>query len=262
MVGHIEECKFPVRSQQHVTEDTSLSILRDILPSQWIVRPGEKDYGLDGEIEIIFDDGLVKGNVFRFQAKGHDKVNLARACISEKIEISTIHYWLEFPLPIILFVVDIGKRSIFWLDVKGYIKQTCSKTGSKLRSQKTINLVIPKSNILPDTLQDLVKIVLSYKEMIANLQENLEKLENLKEQEEGMVVAEFIGYFILIKLFNGDLDAYETYLREKGSDKQIIDDFPFLVWLKERAKEDSDLINRIRRMVEETDLHLADGQSQ
>lgn len=221
MNDNIEGCKFPIRSQQHVAEDASLSILRDILPSRWIVRPGEKDYGLDGEIEIVFDDGLVKGNVFRFQAKGHDKISSARGYISEQIDISTIHYWLEFPLPIILFVVDIGKRAIFWLDVKGYLKQTCSKKDSKLRSQKTINLVIPKSNILPDTLQNLVKIVLSYKEMIADLQENLEKLENLKEHEEDIVVADFIGYHILIKLFNGDLDAYETYLREKGSDEQI-----------------------------------------
>lgn len=259
MDDHIEDYKFPVRSQQHITEDISLSILRDILPSQWIVRPGEKDYGLDGEIEIIFDDGLVKGNVFRFQAKGHDKVSSARDYISEQIDISTIHYWLEFPLPIILFVVDIDKRAIFWLDVKGYLKQTCSKTDSKLRRQKTLNLVISKSNILPDTLQDLVKIVLSYKEMIAKLQENLEKLENLKEQEGDMVVADFIGYHILIKLFNGDLDAYETYLREKGSDEQIINDFPFLVWLKERVKGDSDLMNRIKRMVEETDGSLAEG---
>jgi hypothetical protein len=241
--------KFPIRSHQHVTEDVSLSILRDILPRQWIMRPGEKDYGLDGEIEIIFEDCLVKGNVFRFQAKGHDKVSSTRDCISEQIDISTIHYWLEFPLPVILFVIDISQRVIYWLDVKDYIKQTSSKTDSKLRSQKTLNLIIPKSNILPDTLQDIVGIVLSHKEMIADFQ----------KQEENGVIADFIGYHILVQLFDGDLDAYETYLREKGSDRQIIEDFPFLVWLKERVKEDSDLMNRIKRMVDETKGPLADG---
>ena len=66
--------QFPIRAQSHVIEHTSLIILQDQLPRLWIVRTDIEDYGLDGEIEIVSKDGIVKGDIFKFQIKGHRKV--------------------------------------------------------------------------------------------------------------------------------------------------------------------------------------------
>jgi hypothetical protein len=252
----MEDCnskrRFPIRTPQHVTEDTSLSILRDCLPNQWIVRTEVKDYGLDGEIEIVSDDGFVKGDVFKFQAKGHKNIS-QQENIYQQIDMSTVNYWLEFPLPIILFIIDTEQRCVYWLDAKDYIKRNYSTTKSKLRSQKTITFAIPKSNVIPNTIQDIAHIAVLHKENIANFENNLAKLEMLEKHEEEETVADFIRYHILVQLFNCEIEAYETYLRQKGTDEQIISDFPFLVWLKESVKNDRDLMNRIKRLVEESD---------
>jgi hypothetical protein len=122
-----------------------------------------------------------------------------------------------------------------------------------------MNFIIPKTNILPNTIQDIVNIAELHKEIITKFEKNLARLEILEKHEMDETVADFIGYHILIKLFNGDIDAYETYLRQKGTDEQIIGDFPFLVWLKDSVKKDPDLMNRIKRLVEETDGFLTDG---
>lgn len=250
--------RFPIRSQQHITEDVSLTLLRKCLPNQWIVRIETKDYGLDGEIEIVSNDVLVKGDVFKFQAKGHDKIISTRGYISEQIDISTVNYWLEFPLPIILFVIDTDQKCIYWLDVKDFLKRNYSTAESKLRSQKTINFIMPKSSVLPITIKDIVKIVELHKEKLSKYESNFARLEILKKHDKEEIAADFIRHHILIKLFNADIDAYETYLRQKGTDEQIVSDFPFLVWLKESVKKDPDLMNRIKRMVEDTDGFLPD----
>ena len=50
------------------------------------------------------------------------------------------------------------------------------------------------------------------------------------------------------------IDAWERYLRDAGSVQQLLDDFPFVVWLKKQLEEDPDLVNRIRRLVQDTTL--------
>ena len=73
-----------------------------------------------------------------------------------------------------------------------------------------------------------------------------------REAEEEMVVADFIGYHIFIHLFNGDIDAWEKYLRDNGGVEQLLKDYPFVIWLKQQLQEDKDLTNRIKNLVRDT----------
>lgn len=238
--------RLPIRAKSHVIEHTSIIILQDRLPRRWIVRTSGADYGLDGEIEIVSRDCVVKGDIFKFQIKGHRKVHPKKQHIIQRVNVSTINYWLEVPLPVILFVVDIDRSIVYWVDVKGYIRDTLSVVRPNWRHQKTTQVKIPIENRLPDSLQEIKELVLSYKERLKSYQIAFEKL------EDGIVVADFIGYHILIHLFDGDIDAWEEYLRQEGIDRQLLDDFPFVVWLKDQLKKDKDLINRIRRLVRNT----------
>jgi len=229
-----------------VIEHASLTILRDQLPRHWIVRTNGADYGLDGEIEIVSKDGVVKGDIFKFQIKGHGKVHPKEQHIIQRVNVSTVNYWLEVPLPVILFVVDIDGSIVYWVDVKTYIRDTLSVVRPNWRHQKTTQVKIPIENRLPDSVQGIEELVLAYKERLKSYQIALEEL------EEETVVADFMGYHVFIHLFDGDIDAWERYLRYEASDEQLLDDLPFVVWLKNQLKQDKDLINRIRRLVRDT----------
>jgi len=78
------------------------------------------------------------------------------------------------------------------------------------------------------------------------------------DQEELNLKADFVGYHIFIKLFDGDIDKWKKHLKEKGSMSQVIDDYQFILWLEEKLKKDPGLLDRIKVMVNESDLEEGD----
>jgi len=267
---------FPIRAISHTTEQASLVILQDQLPDDWIVRIDRIDYGIDGEIEVVGKDRIVAGNIVKFQIKGHRKLRFRAQNVVQRVSVSSINYWLEIPLPVILFVVDVGQRIVYWIDAKRYIRDKLSLAGLDWRQQKTTQIVIPTRNRLPTSLERIAQLALSHKEQLKAYQVTLQELERAAKQrkircradiilseyaqnvmaqrkaEEEIDAADFVGYHIFIYLFNGDIDAWEKYLRENGSVEQLLNDYPFVIWLKQQLQEDKDLINRIRNLVRDT----------
>ena len=60
-----------------------------------------------------------------------------------------------------------------------------------------------------------------------------------------------MGYILLIRLFEGDVDKWIQWLRENGSEDQLTHDLPFVVWVKRQSQGDAGFIDRVRQMVEE-----------
>lgn len=270
------ESHFPMRASSHTAEQASLVILQDQLPDDWIVRIDRIDYGIDGEIEVVGKNRIVEGNIVKFQLKGHRKLQFRAQNVVQRVRVSSINYWLEIPLPVILFVVDIGQRIVYWIDVKSYIRDKLSFARPDWRQQRTTQIVIPTRNRLPTSLERIAQLALSHKEQLKAYQVTLQELERAAKQrkircradiilseyaqnvmaqkkaEEEMAAADFIGYHIFIHLFNGDVDAWEKYLRENGNVEQLLNDYPFVIWLKQQLQEDEDLVNRIRNLVRDT----------
>ena len=71
------------------------------------------------------------------------------------------------------------------------------------------------------------------------------------EEKEGTLKADFIGYHVLIHVFDGDPDKMLKFIRKKGSEDQL-KDIPFVLWVKSQLFEDPGLIDRIRAMVKES----------
>jgi hypothetical protein len=67
------------------------------------------------------------------------------------------------------------------------------------------------------------------------------------------VVAEFLRYHVLIRVFDGDPDAWLAQLRQRGDD---IDDeggdLRFVRWVRSRLRQDPSLLISIRKMVDAT----------
>ena len=51
----------PKRPKQHQVEDLSINALKSVLPREWVYREKDKDYGIDGEIEIFDENGYATG---------------------------------------------------------------------------------------------------------------------------------------------------------------------------------------------------------
>jgi hypothetical protein len=66
---------------------------------------------------------------------------------------------------------------------------------------------------------------------------------------DGSAVAEFLRFHVLVRVFDGDPDAWLAKLREREDDSA---DVRFLRWIRSRLRQDPALIAEIRRMVDAT----------
>jgi len=66
---------------------------------------------------------------------------------------------------------------------------------------------------------------------------------------DGSAVAEFLRFHVLVRVFDGDPDAWLAKLREREDDSA---DVRFLRWIRSRLRQDPALIGEIRRMVDAT----------
>jgi len=62
-------------------------------------------------------------------------------------------------------------------------------------------------------------------------------------------VAQFIRYHVLIRVYDGDPDAWLTQLQARGGDEG---DIRFARWVRSRMRKDPTLLVTIRRMVDAT----------
>jgi hypothetical protein len=63
------------------------------------------------------------------------------------------------------------------------------------------------------------------------------------------IVAEFLRFHVLVRVFDGDPDAWLAQLRDQGDDGA---DMRFVRWIRSRLRQDPTLLSEIRRMVDAT----------
>ena len=73
---------------------------------------------------------------------------------------------------------------------------------------------------------------------------------------DGSAVAEFLRFHVLVRVFDGDPDAWLARLHEREDDSA---DVRFLRWIRSRLRQDPALIGEIRRMVDATPFWRAAG---
>lgn len=103
----------PQRPRAHELEEESRQALRRVLPSAWVVRPIEDDYGIDREVEI-FQDGRATGLTFKVQLKASERA--AAAGPTRTVQWDRLDYWnsLDVPVLIVYFVAASGRTYGRW----------------------------------------------------------------------------------------------------------------------------------------------------
>jgi hypothetical protein len=66
---------------------------------------------------------------------------------------------------------------------------------------------------------------------------------------DGFVIAEFLRFHVLVRVYDGDPDAWLAQLHDHADDSA---DVRFLRWIRSRLRQDPALMGEIRRMVDAT----------
>lgn len=111
--------QFPQLSHAQAIGREAEKVFESLLSSRlWVDSkiPQESDFGLDYRVEAV-SDGKLKGCEFYVQLKGMETIE-KRSTISVPLSTSTLRYWRNKLLPILIVVADCRKRVAYfeWFD--------------------------------------------------------------------------------------------------------------------------------------------------
>lgn len=139
--------QLPIRAHQHIEETNSFKLFSQVISDEWIVREiTERDYGIDCYLEIC-ENGFVTGKMIMIQLKSSDTIKMRRegTFVSYNgLEPASFNYWNNMLVPVVFVYIDLDKATIFYSNVKEYIRENFSK----FISENLKTLRIPVSNVL------------------------------------------------------------------------------------------------------------------
>jgi len=100
-----------MRPIQHQNADRAVTTFQRILPMPWVFREKNRDYGIDGEVELFDDSGNPLGLSFLVQIKGKQVVSSANRFVS--LTWKTYSYLKKLQLPVLIVLCDVSKDVVF-----------------------------------------------------------------------------------------------------------------------------------------------------
>lgn len=89
------------RIKQHQLEDLSRNKFALSIPQRWVFRDKDKDYGIDGEVEIFNSNGKATGLVFWVQLKATSSEQ-SRTIRGFDLSLETIKYYKRLEIPVLV----------------------------------------------------------------------------------------------------------------------------------------------------------------
>ncbi len=122
--------RFPRRVPEHIKETESFKILHAQTPAHWLIREvSERDYGVDCYIELVSENGELRGYVVSVQLKSVGSIewtasggNSPEVWTYSGVSVTTTAYWMGLQVPVFLLVADISARRIYWVNVKAQVR--------------------------------------------------------------------------------------------------------------------------------------------
>lgn len=103
----------PKRSKSHQLEDISITEFNSVLPQEWVFRKKEKDYGIDGEVEIFDDKENATGLLFLVQLKATESKKES-TIHNYSFKIDSILYFRSLQIPILLARYSHSDKKFFY----------------------------------------------------------------------------------------------------------------------------------------------------
>lgn len=165
------------RSDTHLSEDASETIVRGLLPRKWVIRKFHPDYGIDLSIEVFertFPKIPTMGELLFVQLKSTRKLRRGRIKVRARSnvekyrdvqdgevagELEIVKYVIDVNTidnarlmgpssPLLLFVVDIVEIEVYYICLTDYFDKVLEPRGFDFSKQKSLAINIPKSNRL------------------------------------------------------------------------------------------------------------------
>ena len=142
----MDEQRLPKRTRAHVLETLSRQHVESIFPPEWVHRRVEDDYGLDLRVEIVAGES-VSGREFAVQLKGTDRLRTSGEDVLHSCKVSTAHYFLHRPEPVMYVVYNAQEDTAYWLWVQPYLRGL-DDASPGWRERKEVGIRIPRANRL------------------------------------------------------------------------------------------------------------------
>lgn len=102
----------PKRPRSHVLEEESRRAFKSTLPSSWIIRDLNPDYGIDAQVEVVTED-LVSGLEFYAQIRATDEQNLGRA-LKLRFRTDQLAYFATLAIPVLIVRYHAPSKKLFF----------------------------------------------------------------------------------------------------------------------------------------------------
>ena len=119
--------KMPIRAKQHQSEDKSILEFQVILPDEWVYRVKDKDYGIDGEVEIFDPTGSATGKIFFVQLKSTEKGLNSKGKITYYLDNTKANYYSEIQLPVLFALYSKKEKQFYAKWVNNFINSISFK---------------------------------------------------------------------------------------------------------------------------------------
>jgi tetratricopeptide (TPR) repeat protein len=109
-----------------------------LLPSEWVNRSVQSDYGIDEQVEIFDKAGSALGLMFLAQLKATDTQNV-KSALKVSLKVATLGYYRRLGLPVMLVRFHSRTKKFYWRWLHEFRER--AKAG-----QESITLHIPSSS--------------------------------------------------------------------------------------------------------------------
>lgn len=113
---------FPKYTNNRQTAEKGVTLIKKIIEDEmdWIFRkvPLDDDFGLDGYVDVITENGYITGKYFGVQIKtGRSYFSKEKPNGWEFIgEVKHLNYYLNLDFPILIILVDLDTQKAFWTE--------------------------------------------------------------------------------------------------------------------------------------------------
>lgn len=136
----------PKRTREHIIEDRSVLAFKSSLPIGWTYNTIDRDYGIDGQVEIFDKDGITTGKIFFVQLKATDEPDLKKA-LKIRFPMEWVEYYHSLPAPILIVRYHLPSGTLFLKWFHDYSPEIRSALRQNKRSETSEGVEKPLKSI-------------------------------------------------------------------------------------------------------------------
>jgi len=203
----------PKRPNQHKLEDLSRVKFQLAIPERWVFRDKDKDYGIDGEVELFDDKDNAQGLIFYVQLKATESKKDS-SIMGVDFSIDTLKYYKKLDIPVLLIRYSKHNDSIYakWIN---NVDLFFTKEHAK-----TIKVKLTQDNLWIDSTSERIEKRLKHIKKLKSGYFNFPIPSSITIKEDKI---KEISKTILLTQIKRGLTKYSDFIDNSSKDDSVID---------------------------------------